>query len=93
MKIETLTETENELKIRIEGEGHTFCQALQESLLEDEAVEYAGYRLQHPLISQPIIYVRVKKGSPRRALISAAEKVGAKADEFKKLWKEKWVSK
>lgn len=86
MKIEILKETENELKIRVNGEGHTFCNALQEALLQDGAVEYAGYSLPHPLISQPVIYVRVKKGSPRRALINAAERIGAKVDEFRKLW-------
>ena len=53
MKINILKKTKNELKIEIEGEGHTFCNLLQDALLEDKSVEMAGYDIPHPLQANP----------------------------------------
>jgi len=85
MKIKILKEASSELKIELEGEDHTFCNALQKVLLEDETVEMAGYDLPHPLISNPIVYVRTKgQRKPERALREAAEKLQKRGKEFKK---------
>jgi len=84
MNVKVLEKEPNELRIEIEGEGHTFCNALQKMLLEDETVEMAGYDIHHPLISSPIIYVRTKgKRHPETALREAAEKIKARNREFR----------
>jgi len=84
MKIKVLSEGKNELKIEIEGESHTFCNALQTFLLEDENVELAGYTIQHPLTSNPIFYVRTKGDrKPVDALNDAAKKILEKNEELK----------
>ncbi len=76
LRLKVLKRTTEELKIEVEGEGHTFCNLLESVLLEDENVEYAGYDIPHPLISNPVITVRAKKGKkPEQALKEAAEKV------------------
>ncbi len=74
MKIKILTQTENELKIEIEGAGHGVCNLLQKKLLENKKVDQAGYDVPHPLASNPVIYVRMKgKAKPREALIEAVQ--------------------
>jgi len=84
MNINVLEKKTNELRIEIDGEGHTFCNALQKVLLEDETIEIAGYDIPHPLISKPIIYVRTKgKRHPETALREAAEKIRARSKEFR----------
>lgn len=60
VKIKVLKKTGNELKIEVEGAGHGLCNLLQKKLLEDENVDMAGYDVPHPLVSNPIIYVRMK---------------------------------
>jgi DNA-directed RNA polymerase subunit L len=83
VKINVLKKTKNELKIEIEGEGHTFCNLLQHTLLEDENIEIAGYDLPHPLISNPLLYIRVKGGkTPEKALKKALEKIRERTSEF-----------
>jgi len=85
VKITVLEKTSKELRIEIEGEGHTFCNVLQKNLLEDSKVEMAGYRIPHPLTSSPIVYVRTKgKHNPETAMREAAEKTQQKTEEFKK---------
>jgi len=85
VEIKLLKKTSNELKIEIEGEGHTFCNVLQTVLLEDDTIEMAGYNIEHPLISNPTVYVRTKeKRKPEAALIDAAKKMQKQNKEFKK---------
>jgi len=72
------------MRIEVEGEGHTFCNTIQKVLLEDETIEMAGYDIAHPLVSNPVIYLRTKgKRHPETALREAAEKIRARSKEFR----------
>jgi len=83
LKVNVLKKTKNEMKIEIEGEGHTFCNVLQDTLLEDRNVEIAGYDLPHPLVSSPVVYLRMKgQKKPEKALEKALEKIKQRANEF-----------
>lgn len=84
MKIKILKRTSNELKIEIEGEKHSFCNALQNALLEDDTVEMAGYNLAHPLVANPTVYVHTKdKLKPEAALIKATKQIQMQNKEFR----------
>ncbi len=84
MKLKVLKETDNEIRVEVQGEGHTFCNALQDVLLSDKDVEFAGYSIDHPLISEPVIFVRTRRSSnPRAVLIKAAEKLKSKTEEIR----------
>lgn len=89
MKVNVLRRSANELKIEIVGERHSFCNALQMSLLEDKRVEFAGYDLAHPLVAQPVVRV-LTKGSrkPEDALIAAAKRLGKQMDDFIKAFED-----
>lgn len=83
MKIKILKQTENELKIEIEGAGHGVCNVLQKKLLENKNVDQAGYDVPHPLASNPVIYVRMKgSGKPKEALLEAAKEARESNQEF-----------
>jgi DNA-directed RNA polymerase subunit L len=85
MKTKTLKKNVNELKIEVEGVGHTLCNILQKRLLEDEHVESAGYDVPHPLASNAVIYVRTKgKAKPEQILLDAVEKIRETNKEFSK---------
>jgi DNA-directed RNA polymerase subunit L len=85
MKIKILKKTSDELKIEVEGAGHTVCNLLQKKLLEDENVDLAGYNIPHPLASNSIIYVRTKGNvKPETALRGAVEKARKMNKEFSK---------
>lgn len=85
MKAKTLKRTANELKIEVEGVGHTLCNLLQKRLLEETHVESAGYDVPHPLASSAVIYIRTKgKVSPQEVLHTAVEKIRETNKEFGK---------
>ena len=88
MNIKVLKKTPDELRIEIEGEGHTFCNVLQRALLEDKTVEMAGYDIPHPLVANPVVYVRMKKGrkpekKPETVLREAATKIKNQTKQFR----------
>lgn len=71
------------LKVEVEGEGHTFGNLMQEALLEDRTVDWAGYDLPHPLFNKPSITVRMKgEAQPEKALERASKKIRADTEEF-----------
>ena len=83
MKVTVLKRAKGLLKVEVEGEGHTFGNLLQETLLEDKNVDWAGYDLPHPLFSQPVVTVRMKgEGSPEKALERASKKIRQNTEEF-----------
>jgi len=88
MNIKILKKTPDEMRIEIIGEGHTFCNLLEKTLLEDETVELGGYSIEHPLVSNPMVYVKMKEQRkpekrPETALKEAAEKVRHRNREFR----------
>ncbi|MFQ6074094.1 MAG: DNA-directed RNA polymerase subunit L [Candidatus Bathyarchaeia archaeon] len=88
MNIKVLRKTSDELRIEIQGEGHSFCNVLQRALLKDETVEMAGYDISHPLVANPVVYVRMKKGrkpekKPETALREAAAKIKHQTEQFR----------
>lgn len=85
MKINIVKESPKELKLEIEGVGHTFCNLMQKKLLEDKNVDFAGYDIPHPLDSNPVIYLRtVGEISPEKILQKAVERARNMNEEFKK---------
>jgi len=83
MEVKVLSKSKNELRLEIIGEDHTFCNLLQNVLLEDKNVELAGYDQPHPLIRSSIIYVRTKREvSPEKTLLNALASVQELNKEF-----------
>jgi DNA-directed RNA polymerase subunit L len=75
MQVKILKRDKKELKIEVEGAGHTLCNLLQGRLLEDENVDVAGYDVPHPLASNPTIYVHTNGTvRPETAIKNAIEK-------------------
>jgi len=89
MQVKVLERKPNELRIEIEGEDHSFCNVLQKALLEDDTIEMAGYDIPHPLVSNPIVYVRTKGlRRPETALRNAAEKIRKGNREFRETFEK-----
>ena len=89
MKIKVLKITANELKIEVEGEGHSLLNLLQKTILEDDAIEMAGYDVPHPLIDRAILYVHTKgKQKPEDVIKEATKKVLDFSKEFQKSFKK-----
>mgnify|MGYP001614210734 CR=1 FL=1 len=78
MEISVLEESKGRLEIEITGEDHTLCNALRDELSNN--VENAAYNIEHPLISNPTMFVE-GEGDLRKKFVSST-------DSLRKLFKE-----
>ena len=83
MKLNIVKEEEGYVEVEFGGESHTLLNLLQSSLLEDPAVEMAGYTRPHPLMDRSRLFIRFKgKKDPKIILKRAADNAEAKLNEF-----------
>ena len=83
MDIEIIKNEKDYVEVAIKGEDLGFINAIKELLFEDDDVEFAAYRLDHPIVASPVLMVRMKKGSPVSALRTAVKKLKKQASDFK----------
>ncbi len=73
-----------ELKVEFIGEGHSFCNLLRKTLLEEPSVDFAGYSIDHPLLANPVFTLRTKRRQANVVMREALEKLLARTEEFRK---------
>lgn len=90
MEAKIVKETKNELELEIIGENHTFCNVLRKILSTHKDVLLAAYKIEHPLLSNPKIYIKTRdaappKGKERTVPLEEVRGIGPKrAEELKK---------
>ena len=84
MEFKVLEETKSKIIFELEGETHTFCNALKNELLGVKGVTLATYSIDHPLVGVPKFLVEVKGVEPRKALKEALKNLKKKANDFQK---------
>ena len=89
LKVNIVKKTDNELKIEVEGAGHSLLNVLQKTLLEDDTIEMVGYHIPHPLFDSGILYVHTKeKRKPEVVIKEATKKILDLNKEFQKSFKK-----
>ena len=84
MKLKILEDKKNKIIFTIEGETHTFCNALKKELWNDSHVKVAAYNIDHPFVGKPKMVVETDSSeSPKKALTEAAKRLEKNADKFK----------
>jgi DNA-directed RNA polymerase subunit L len=82
MNLKIIRVTKNEAEIEFFDQGHTFLNVLKYALLQDPHVERATYDIEHPMISNPIFYIKTESKDPLKALREASLRL---KDEFETL--------
>ncbi|WP_461866163.1 DNA-directed RNA polymerase subunit L [Thermococcus sp.] len=91
MRIEVIKRDGNSLEFYLEGEDHTFAGLLNEVLHENKHIVFAGYTIEHPILTarKPKFKVVTDgKITPEKALEEAAQKIFDRAREVLNLWEE-----
>lgn len=82
--IKIVKNNENLLELELSSEDHTIGNLLRSTLMMDEHVKQAGYRVIHPITGGIRIVVHTDgKESPKDALINALLKIERDAQELK----------
>ncbi|MET1125122.1 MAG: DNA-directed RNA polymerase subunit L [Archaeoglobaceae archaeon] len=75
MEIKIVEIGDDYVKMIVRGEDHTFLNLLQQYLAEDEHVVIARYRIPHPLVGEPELYVRTNGENPIEVIKRANERI------------------
>jgi len=88
MEIKILNEDSKNIEFELKGEGHTISNLLRNELWKNKDINLAAYRLEHPLISSPVISVS-SSGKPRKAILKTVDdikkNIKSLRNEFKKI--------
>jgi DNA-directed RNA polymerase subunit L len=87
MELNVLEKSKNKLMLEIIGEDHTLLNALKEELKDDKNVKLVAYKIEHPLISNPVLLVEGDK--PEKLIENALKKLKKSFSEMQTLAKSK----
>ena len=83
MKIEFLVNRKEEVEFKMIGERHSFPSLLKTYLLQDPAVEFVAYKLEHPMDKDSKFVIRTSTArDARKAVIEACKKMREELSEF-----------
>ena len=84
MSVKIIIDEKNEFEAEFPGVDKSLVQLLAERLTADKNVEFAAYKLEHPVVANPKLYVRTKKGDAKTLVIEKIAEVKGELEEFKK---------
>lgn len=84
MEVKILLNEKNAMELELVGADQSLAQLISEKLNQDKDVEFASYKMEHPLLGNPKLYVRTKKGEPDKLLLSKIEEIRAELADFRK---------
>jgi DNA-directed RNA polymerase subunit L len=88
MELVKIKGDEKSALIEVKEETFTLTSALEEQLWEDKNVSEAASFREHPYLSEPKIWVKVKKGNVKEALEKAIEDLIETTKEFREKFKK-----
>ena len=88
MEVKILKDEAQEISFELIGADPSLPQLLVEKLNADKSVEFAAYKVDHPIIANPIVVVKTKKAKAKDAVVAALKLVAQDMEEFKKRFLE-----
>lgn len=84
MDVKILVNEKNVLEMEMDGADASLAQLLAERLSGDKDVEFASYKVEHPLVARPKLYVRTKKGEPAKLVLETLREIRKEVADFRK---------
>jgi len=83
MEIKILVNDKNTLELELGGVDPSLAQLIAEKLNGEKDVEFAGYKVEHPLVGVPHLIVKTKKGEAAKLVLEKLEEIKKQVAEFK----------
>jgi DNA-directed RNA polymerase subunit L len=88
MQVKILTNDKNVLEMELQGADQSLAQLLAEKLSGEKDVDFASFKVEHPLVGMPKIYLRTKKGDPAKLVLEKLEEIKKEVSDFKEQFKD-----
>ncbi|MEW6036492.1 MAG: DNA-directed RNA polymerase subunit L [Candidatus Micrarchaeota archaeon] len=83
MEMKVLLNEKNTLEMELTGADQSLAQLLAEKLNDEKDVEFASYKVEHPLVTSPKLIVRTKKGEPAKLVLEKLEEIRKELADFR----------
>lgn len=84
MELVAVKKEAHEMEFTIKENRHTFASLLRDRLLQDSAVTFAAYKLNHPMDPDCQFIVKTKGKTAEKALMDACKQIESDLDSFEK---------
>ncbi len=84
MDVKIAGQSDNMLRLEIEGGNHEILHLLVSKLLKDSDVSFAAYKKEHELFNKYSLVLRTKKRKAKLVFDQAAKELGIELEDFKK---------
>lgn len=84
MEVKVLVKEKNTLELELIGADQSLAQLIAEKLNQDNGVEFAAYKMEHPLISSPKLFVKTKKTEASKLVLEKLNEIKKEVTGFKK---------
>lgn len=84
MKLKIIELEKSKIRLSLEGEGHTFMNALTEEILSDPEVDVAKYVIEYQF-SDPELFITMREGSKKDSVSvvrDACGRISARCDDL-----------
>jgi DNA-directed RNA polymerase subunit L len=83
MEVKVLINEKNTLELEMVGGEQSLAQLLAERLNGEKDVEFASYKVEHPVVGSPKLFVRTKKGEPGKLVLEKLEELKKEVADFR----------
>ena len=83
MEVKILVNEKNTMELELGGVDVSLAQLLAEKLSQEKDVDFASYKLEHPLIGSPKVFLRMKKGEPGKLVLEKLEEIKKEVTDFR----------
>lgn len=84
MEVKILKNEKDTLELELIGADQSLAQLLAMKLNDEKSVDFASYKLEHPLLAHPKLILKVSKGDPVKLLLSSIGDLIKDTEDFKK---------
>ncbi len=88
MSVRVLINEKNTIELELGDVDQSLAQLLAEKLTAESDVEFAAFKVEHPLIGKPTLYVKTKKGDASKIVAEKLEEIKKEVTEFKSKFAE-----
>ncbi|MBU0498406.1 MAG: hypothetical protein KKC68_00735 [Candidatus Thermoplasmatota archaeon] len=84
MELKVHRNTKTELELEIINENETILNPIVHKLSNMDDIEYAAFIADHPLSKNRRLFIRVKKGDPKKILEQVVKELQKELEQFEK---------
>jgi DNA-directed RNA polymerase subunit L len=84
MEVRIMTDEKDTLELEFAGADQSLIQLMADKLNQEKSVDFAAYKVEHPLVGSPKLIVKTKKGDARKLVLEKLKEIKGEVEEFRK---------